>query len=64
VPRTKLLQALSLVPWAYALLWYLATSMSGPPVSTWANWGWLAVLAFEVWAFLRVRKQERDQPPP
>jgi hypothetical protein len=38
--------------------------MAGPPVSTWANWGWLAVLAFEVWAFLRVRAQERDQPPP
>lgn len=64
MPQNKLVRALAFVPWAYALVWYLATTMGGPRVATWANWGWLAIVAFEVWAFLRVRAAERRNPPP
>jgi hypothetical protein len=64
VPQKKLYQALSIVPWVYALIWYLATSMGGPRLAELANWGWLLIVAFLVWGFFRVRAQERRNPPP
>ncbi len=63
VPNKILLRAVVAVPWAYALLWYLVTNSGEPRLAWWANWGWLAILAFEGWGFFAIRAQERRQPP-
>lgn len=64
MPDKKLLHAVVYVPWAYVVLWYLATKQGGPRIAAWANWGWLAIIAFEVALFLMIRAQERRRPPP
>jgi len=64
VPNKILLQAVAAVPWAYALFWYVATNADAPRLAWWANWGWIAVIAFMVGGFFYIRAQERRQRPP
>ncbi|HEV2265567.1 MAG TPA: hypothetical protein VGR79_13680 [Stellaceae bacterium] len=64
VPNKLLLQAVAAVPWAYALFWYIATNSGGPRLAWWANWGWLAVIAFMGGGFFAIRAQERRRRPP
>ncbi|MDE1931667.1 MAG: hypothetical protein KGI43_08905 [Alphaproteobacteria bacterium] len=64
MPNKVLLQAVSIVPWVYAVFWYAATSAGNPTLAWWANWGWIAVIVFMVGGFLAIRAQERRKRPP
>ena len=59
VPNKFLLQAVSIVPWVYAVFWYAATNSDAPNLAYWANWGWIAIIALEVLGFFAIRAQER-----
>ena len=64
MPNKILLHAVSVVPWAYALFWYIATNSNNPQLAWWANWGWVAVIALMVGGFFAIRAQQRRQQPP
>jgi len=64
VPNKFLLQAVSILPWVYAVFWYAATNSDTPNLAYWANWGWIAIIALEIGGFFAIRAQERRRQPP
>jgi len=64
VPNKFLLQAVSIVPWVYAVFWYAATNSDSPNLAYWSNWGWAAIIVLEIGGFFAIRAQERRRRPP